>query len=338
MRKIIIPDEAIARHIAFYAEPLECAIEHAVKTAESSKKSVWCKIKKAHESGLLLSSKVDDLLKAIEGIGIIDDLKFSAEIQKIASYSQFCAGRHPVVNASKKRISWRRNEPVWSKNGYLRLLDVKVCPYCNAELIPILEDVQIDGAKKTLPLVDCDHFYPKDKYPYLALALANLIPACSVCNERIKRNRIPPYPNGIHPYADDFHDLAKINVMPLKVGAVAGSQNYKDCVWVRFSSRIRGESKVDEYEKFLALNTRYEKGYTSVLCGILSKRRQYESIEYRKYILSLLPRTEVAKAIKSDFGFDLSPEEINQIQFGKAKIDIMGEVVAGLMRESGQHR
>ena len=83
---------------------------------------------------------------------------------------------------------------------------------------------------------------------------------------------------------------------------------------------------------------RYEKGYTSVLCGILSKRRQYESIEYRKYILSLLPRTEVAKAIKSDFGFDLSPEEINQIQFGKAKIDIMGEVVAGLMRESEQHR
>lgn len=56
-------------------------------------------------------------------------------------------------------------------------LDVKVCPYCNR-----MYTTTLFGESGIRP--DFDHFYPRSKYPYLAVSLFNLIPSCSMCNRK----------------------------------------------------------------------------------------------------------------------------------------------------------
>ena len=38
---------------------------------------------------------------------------------------------------------------------------------------------------------DCDHFFPKSKWPHLAIHPANLFAACKGCNETWKLNNAP---------------------------------------------------------------------------------------------------------------------------------------------------
>lgn len=69
---------------------------------------------------------------------------------------------------------------------------LNICPYCNNEDI---ETINIEGAE-TRP--DLDHYYPKSKFPFLALTLSNLIPAGNRCNQKYKRaNAMLGY---AHPY------------------------------------------------------------------------------------------------------------------------------------------
>ena len=53
-------------------------------------------------------------------------------------------------------------------------IGVEICPYCNRSFI------YTTPKKGTRP--QYDHYYPKSKYPYLALSMYNLIPCCPVCN------------------------------------------------------------------------------------------------------------------------------------------------------------
>lgn len=72
-----------------------------------------------------------------------------------------------------------------------RLIDklgINVCPYCNRNFINNI--IYKDGvAKRTSHM---DHFYSKDKYPFLAMSFYNLIPCCPSCNH-VKSNKIIGY-------------------------------------------------------------------------------------------------------------------------------------------------
>lgn len=56
----------------------------------------------------------------------------------------------------------------------LTKMKVTVCPYCNRQYIFTLSNGQVRP--------QFDHYYPKSRYPYLALSLYNMIPSCSICN------------------------------------------------------------------------------------------------------------------------------------------------------------
>lgn len=90
----------------------------------------------------------------------------------------------------------RQYELFIKKNGIwlAQQLNVSVCPYCNRQYT-----FTIDGQKKIRP--QFDHFYPKSRYPYLALSFYNLIPCCPICNH-VKGDREithNPYITGFHP-------------------------------------------------------------------------------------------------------------------------------------------
>jgi hypothetical protein len=64
----------------------------------------------------------------------------------------------------------------FSKKKFLNIIDIKCCPYCNRVYIHT-----VNSRNKTVK-AEIDHFYTKEKYPYLALSFYNLIPSCSFCN------------------------------------------------------------------------------------------------------------------------------------------------------------
>ncbi|MDF9753984.1 hypothetical protein ACVWY1_003105 [Pseudomonas sp. TE6288] len=57
-----------------------------------------------------------------------------------------------------------------------------VCLYCNDE------PIQTKGDQVKFR-TDLDHFYPRTKFPFLAVTLSNLIPAGKTCNQSYKRNK-----------------------------------------------------------------------------------------------------------------------------------------------------
>jgi len=333
MRKIHIPKEASKLHCEVYQDSLCEAVSREMRTCSKGSRAVWKKISHCLSFKWLLSSDVSDVIKAKEKVGVITDPQLRSEIKAIFNYERFCKGQHMQFSKRKKDFKWGKNSHGWSKNTYIKQLDINVCPYCNAELIGILavERTLCDRTvSKEIALVDCDHFFSQDKYPYLALALANLVPCCSVCNERLKLSYEPSYPDFVHPFEDDFHELARFEVKPLKVGAVIGKLQGSDGIDVRVLSQTGLSNKVKGSADFWQLCNRYCTVYGADIRKLLLKSNQYESKEYLSYVLRLSSKRGLEDVIITDFGFDLAPDKINHNRLGKLTIDVMNDSVLRL--------
>jgi len=86
------------------------------------------------------------------------------------------------------------------------LLDLTVCPYC------ALESIQTYSTISVRP--DLDHFYPKTRFPFLAISLYNLIPAGTVCNQKHKRNNTML--GHMHPYLEglEHENMFRFGFLP----------------------------------------------------------------------------------------------------------------------------
>lgn len=88
-------------------------------------------------------------------------------------------------NLSKRKVVY----------NILKEMNVTVCPYCNRLYIVTL------GKGRVRP--QFDHYFPKSRYPYLALSLYNLIPSCNVCN--MAKGDMDTQKNPIlYPYEEEF--------------------------------------------------------------------------------------------------------------------------------------
>lgn len=78
------------------------------------------------------------------------------------------------------------------------------CPYCNRNYI-----YKINKANGTnIVRAQLDHFYPKNKYPLLAVTVFNLVPSCQNCNGRNGKHEIDPFHTGIiSPYKLKYSDF-----------------------------------------------------------------------------------------------------------------------------------
>lgn len=137
---------------------------------------------------LVVSEKISDIHESIKIYNKYkakakrSELRFTREVSKLFSYTNFC----------KKKKGW----DAYKLCGGLA---VKVCPYCQqVELPTLLNEKNGRGFRPAL-----DHFFHKDKYPHLALSIANLIPSCTTCNSNLK-GEIDFFENRhLHPYFDD---------------------------------------------------------------------------------------------------------------------------------------
>lgn len=61
-------------------------------------------------------------------------------------------------------------------------LNVKSCPYCNAQYTLFIEERTNMSYPKGVARFQFDHFFNKSDAPFLSMSLYNLIPACASCN------------------------------------------------------------------------------------------------------------------------------------------------------------
>lgn len=81
------------------------------------------------------------------------------------------------------------------------------CPYCNEYPVKVVLRSKGKGKKPILHF-DLDHFYPKNKYPFLALSFYNHIPSCKYCNSLHKQDLPFTIKTHTHPYLDNFDSLS----------------------------------------------------------------------------------------------------------------------------------
>lgn len=148
-------------------------------------------------------------------------------VAKIFNYLEFRDGKILLMPDAEGRIQWfskskkseghrrtatknkEKEYAAWDGWGIARFIDaidVRYCPYCNAETVGTARLPDRDFVS------DVDHVLPKDVYPLLSLSLYNLVPSCNRCNSRFKRTKdlLKDWSLGqafdhIHPYVYDAH-------------------------------------------------------------------------------------------------------------------------------------
>ena len=82
----------------------------------------------------------------------------------------------------------------------MKELKINTCHYCNRQYTFTVEKARsVQDENNIKP--QFDHFFPKSKYPYLALSFYNLIPSCPTCNIVKQEAEI-----GVNPYQSGFDD------------------------------------------------------------------------------------------------------------------------------------
>ncbi|GGD26382.1 hypothetical protein [Flavobacterium orientale] len=93
--------------------------------------------------------------------------------------------------------SFSKKTTKYSTYNLAKNLDINTCVYCNR----MYTKTVFTPDKLTRP--EFDHWFPKSKYPLLALSFYNLIPSCHICNSSLKGATNLNLNEYLHPYIDD---------------------------------------------------------------------------------------------------------------------------------------
>lgn len=174
-------------------------------------------------------------------------------LEKLFSYEGFRDGNKLKCEAPDWRIIWSvpKKKHEWGGWMYAETLGVRYCPYCNAESVGYGAVTDDKGQVLRLYKAAYDHVLPQGRYPYLSIALENLVPSCTRCNSVLKHEhdflseyrasrKIPM----LHPYADNIVDHLEFSFDPacladfydespgrkrLKVRAISDSEENRTC-------------------------------------------------------------------------------------------------------------
>lgn len=175
------PECAIVRHEKYVTELL---------AGESKKVGAW--------GGRYLSDFVARNQRAIS-VGSVSEIT-----DCIADFQVVMAGKSEAVNDRVRRriegvlnySSFCRKRPGgWDAYALCKEFRYEMCPYCQQSLAMTVFRDSIGAFRPTL-----DHFYPKYRFPFLALSLYNLVPSCQSCNSSLKGTKDFFDVKHLHPY------------------------------------------------------------------------------------------------------------------------------------------
>lgn len=148
----------------------------------------------------------------------------NADADKLRRINQLMQNRYPDL-ANNKSILSKTLYRVFVKNGYehkefpadklVKATDARVCPYCNRVFVESIR------GSKGIVRGQLDHFYPKEKYPFLAISRYNLVPSCAYCNGPSGKHTIDPMNHGDHivnPYQLHEHGGLRFKILIQRPG------------------------------------------------------------------------------------------------------------------------
>ena len=137
---------------------------------------------------------------------------------------------------------------------HAKLLNMNTCPYCNANFTFTIRNKRM----KSRP--QFDHFYNKNRYPYLSLSFYNLIPSCALCNSgALKGQKQFSLANNIHPLIESMHNIyqfrTKIDAVDFLVSARSFELKLVLCPTIKLTDKaaIKAQNNLEVF----ALNDRY---------------------------------------------------------------------------------
>ena len=188
MNKLVIPQDTLTEHKKEWFEKINRKLDiglrtgylNGLKCSRKYEKYILSEIKKNLENILIGEPcLLDDIRNKIEPFRknlpkrskLYDNI-----LPHIFNYSSFSKDGSDLNNPDRKLK--------WGAYKYIQSLGIRSCPYCNRQFTfsITVSRLKKDGKTLTLKTIkpELDHFFPKSKYPYLAISLYNLIPSDEV--------------------------------------------------------------------------------------------------------------------------------------------------------------
>ncbi len=174
MLKIQFNQELLDRHIEEINIKLLTKI-NSVKTDNLSKKTLCCLSEIEKNSKLILKANPKELKEIIGYFSNNFCHSIGHEQNKSTElYETLCKIFTDKSSGLYKNFTNYKKQ--YDAYEFVTTLDIKTCPYCNRNYTFIVDE---DNGKLR---PEIDHFFPKSKYPFLAMSFFNLIPSCTICN------------------------------------------------------------------------------------------------------------------------------------------------------------
>lgn len=191
-----------------------------------------------------------------------------------------------------------------------RMLNIKVCPYCNHNFTLYID---ILGKTNMKGLFQFDHFYDKSDYPYLSMSLYNLIPSCSSCNHQKRTTQLDirynPYFKAI---SEEFH-FKVVDSFQLRSGKKGA-----DKIDIKIERNVSRQG-VDDLQNDLHLEEQYGR-HKDIVQEIYDKA--YNETYYRN-MLTCIPDEDIKKLLNQWLGIPLDKNDIDKRPLTKFCQDVL---------------
>lgn len=223
--------------------------------------------------------------------------KFNNEYEKLGeifNYSKCISG--------KKEVSYE----------IASTLNINTCTYCNR----LYTNTIITEKKEKVSRPDFDHWFPKKKFPILALSFYNLIPSCTVCNSKLKRDKILDYNEYLHPYIND--ENTEFNF----------SYHKKTLIDNNVKIRTTNNPKVHKTLELFKINEVYNAHSDSELRDLLDLRYKYSDNYIKILFEDTFNNIEIGKdeVYRLIFGTEPNRKDFHKKPFSKFKSDLLKEL------------
>lgn len=203
---------------------------------------------------------------------------------------------------------------------FAKELGIDVCPYCNRNWIPNIEEEKEEIVRSAY-----DHFYPKSEYPYLAISLYNLIPACSTCNQ-FKGDKEGKF---INPHEGGYLSEITFKRSPKNInGILTDPESFTVRIDIKKSANSKKRAIINNQIKKLRLGIIYKKFHNNQISQLIKRAYIYNDAYladiFKQHEGTLFSSMDELKSIV--FGAPMQEEDIGKMPLGKLTYDILKEL------------
>ena len=259
----------------------KCRKEHILaKLSDILAHKVFCPVQRSYVNDIKeffeadgLVAKADDLMRFAQRIDKIylNGGDIPPQIVKVNNLFD----KYNVFDYENFRQLKGSGKNGWGGNPLMKelLKRVKVCPYCNCDMVYAIELERAGKGEPPLVKSAFDHYLPRWRYPFLALCLYNLIPSCYRCNSQFKQTNYTDAMGAFHPYLDDVDDLTFF--MPTNLTeAVWKGQDDDSQVVISLCSRTKEEEgRTKCYKDLFGIDEVYTQLCRKEAIGIIQKAK-----------------------------------------------------------------